>query len=39
MQEYSPQMTLIVYPTFEGPERVIKTYGREVIPSMAAVTH
>jgi probable F420-dependent oxidoreductase len=28
-----------MYTTFEDPERVIETYGREVIPSMATVTH
>jgi alkanesulfonate monooxygenase SsuD/methylene tetrahydromethanopterin reductase-like flavin-dependent oxidoreductase (luciferase family) len=28
-----------MYTTFENPERVIETYGREVIPSMATVTH
>jgi hypothetical protein len=24
---------------FEGPERVIESHGREVIPNMAPVTH
>jgi probable F420-dependent oxidoreductase len=28
-----------MYTTFENPERVIETYGRDVIPSMATVTH
>lgn len=28
-----------MYTTFEGPERVIETYGRDVIPSAATVTH
>jgi probable F420-dependent oxidoreductase len=28
-----------MYTTFDNPERVIETYGREVIPSMATVTH
>jgi hypothetical protein len=42
MQEYSPPIGVTefnMYTTFEGPERVIETYGREVIPSMAPVTH
>jgi len=28
-----------MYTTFDDPERVIERYGRDVIPSMATVTH
>jgi hypothetical protein len=28
-----------MYTTFEAPERVMETYGRDVIPSMTTVAH